>query len=405
MTVNKLEQLLERVRSIIAHHEQMEEIRGEKFNVFSILGMETKENATHSAFLRELLDPKGSHLKRTKFMELFLERYGKNEIDVSSAKVEVEHHIGTKTIDEKFEDATGGRMDIYISDKNNRTICIENKIHASEQEKQIERYCNYNRGKNTVYYLTLNGDKPESAGKFEQDKDYYLLSYRDDIVNWLQLCMKESYDSPILRETIKQYILLINKLTNTMDSNGQKELFNLILKNHEEAKIIAENYEQAVGPVLDCFRNDLKEQLSTQLTDKYNLYLGKEDVTNKYSNLWIKIKGKNEVKFFFGISSFSIGNNITLRLGILSVNGYEDCLKIFKKDSNWWYSVEEFKPFIYNGTEYSVMLNESSVIKMIKFNAEFRVKLLEHIVNETLAYLEIYHDKVDRCLEPLPKPE
>jgi hypothetical protein len=141
------------------------------------------------------------------------------------------------------------------------------------------------------------------------------------------------------------------------------------------------------------------------LTDKYNLYLGKEDVTNKYSNLWIKIKGKNEVKFFFGISSFSIGNNITLRLGILSVNGYEDCLKIFKKDSNWWYSVEEFKPFIYNGTEYSVILNESSVIKMIKFNAEFRDKLLEHIVNETLAYLEIYHDKVDRCLEPLPKPE
>lgn len=45
--------------------------KGELFNTFSILKMETAENKTHSNFIAELLNPKGSHLKGSIFLERF----------------------------------------------------------------------------------------------------------------------------------------------------------------------------------------------------------------------------------------------------------------------------------------------------------------------------------------------
>lgn len=45
---------------------------GENFNIFSILKMESKENDTHSAFLGELLNPNGSHLKEDLFLSAFV---------------------------------------------------------------------------------------------------------------------------------------------------------------------------------------------------------------------------------------------------------------------------------------------------------------------------------------------
>ena len=45
--------------------------RGEYFNIFSVLRLETKEVRLHSAFLAELLNPEGSHGLGKQFLELF----------------------------------------------------------------------------------------------------------------------------------------------------------------------------------------------------------------------------------------------------------------------------------------------------------------------------------------------
>ena len=353
--------------------------------------METKENATHSAFLCEMLNPKGSHLKGNLFLKLFLECVHNQELDVESACVKVEHVIGTRDDQNK----TGGRVDIYIWDKMNNTICIENKINALEQNAQIERYCKHNPGKNTVYYLTKFGDQPTSAGSFVQDQNYYSLSYQNDIANWLRLCMKEAYDAPILRESIKQYLLLINKLTHTMDSKEQEELFNLILRNHEEATIIAANYRQAVGQVLDKFRNDLYNALLVKLKDKYNIYLSNEDVYRKWSIIWLKIKGKHESRMFFGISSFAIDEVESLRIGIFTMNANDpDNSALGQKETNWWYELKNFSDF--KGAK--VKLNDSETIKRLKFENGFWIGLMEQIVSETTDYLEEQHNKVDKLL-------
>ena len=67
-TTANIERMLKGAKVIWNQQEEIKRLKGEHFNIFSVLNMETRENATHSAFLGELLNPKGSHL----FGSLFL---------------------------------------------------------------------------------------------------------------------------------------------------------------------------------------------------------------------------------------------------------------------------------------------------------------------------------------------
>jgi hypothetical protein len=144
--------LLNKVRTIVKHHKELTEAKGELFNIYNILNLQTKEVRTHSAFIATLLNPRGTHLMKNQFLNIFLKmlpnKLLKNHIDLVSAEVIIEFHINP--INNKLK--TGGRIDILIKDNNGNTISIENKIEAGDQKHQIERYCNYNKDKNKVIY-------------------------------------------------------------------------------------------------------------------------------------------------------------------------------------------------------------------------------------------------------------
>ena len=70
--LENIKTLLHNTSRIVKHQEEIKALRGENFNIFSILKMESKENATHSAFLGELLNPDGSHLLKNIFLKHFL---------------------------------------------------------------------------------------------------------------------------------------------------------------------------------------------------------------------------------------------------------------------------------------------------------------------------------------------
>src|SRR5688572_19048301 len=107
--------LLQTTKKIAEHQEEIKRLRGESFNVFSILKMESRENETHSAFLGELLNPFGSHLKGVLFLQLFLETIEyKGQFDLHSASVQLEKSVGARNNELKI----GGRVDIYIYDDN-----------------------------------------------------------------------------------------------------------------------------------------------------------------------------------------------------------------------------------------------------------------------------------------------
>jgi hypothetical protein len=265
--MDNIQNLFTQTKTILQHQKEAEILRGESFNIFSVLSMEGNENKTHSAFLKELLDPNGSHLQGTKFLELFLNTIGHEGLDVGSAKVKVEHNVGKVNLTEK----TGGRIDIYIWDAHGNMVSIENKIWAKDQEAQVERYVNHKTDKNSVYYLTLHGGDPSDASKGElnSDEDFYNLSYKDDIRGWLELCQKEAADIPILRESIKQYIILIKKLTNTMDDKSAQQLQELITANYNEAKAIATNLQLVENNLYLSFFEELRVKIQTELGEDW----------------------------------------------------------------------------------------------------------------------------------------
>lgn len=303
--VKKTTSLLQQTKLIVDTQQKMSVLRGENFNVFSILKMERKENETHSAFLEELLNPNGTHLMGNVFLRLFLEEITYKHIayfDMESAETQVEYHISKRDNTTK----EGGRIDILIKDKNNLTISIENKIDAGDQEHQIERYTNYNKNKNTVYYLTKYGTPAStySKGALIENEAYFCISYKDTIKNWLENCLKEATNQPILRESIKQYIVLIRKITNTMENTLEKQLNKLMMSNYAEAAYISSNFESLKDYIKDSTRNKIIEVTNLKISDKslgYRVENGSK-VTSKYAQIWIK-KGAHD--FYYGVESFS----------------------------------------------------------------------------------------------------
>jgi len=215
--------------------------RGENFNIFNDLGFMSDEVHLHSMFLANLLSPKGRHGQRGKFLEAFLKMLQKSfpaisadslELDTAIASVDVEKYIGRQT------DSEGGRIDIYLSD-GKHSIIIENKIYAGDQHHQMQRYWNYGLAQKrddteksfVLIYLTLDGCSPskESLGEDLNENDIVCLSYKSDIRGWLDRCVELASRTPLVRETINQYINTIDILTNNVMEDN-KELLDILSK-------------------------------------------------------------------------------------------------------------------------------------------------------------------------------
>jgi len=87
-----MEHLLQNTHKIVDHNHKLTIARGEHFNLFSILGIESRENKTHSAFLAEMLDPKGSHLKNEVFLKLFLQVVVKELNEQNSKEIKLKEN-------------------------------------------------------------------------------------------------------------------------------------------------------------------------------------------------------------------------------------------------------------------------------------------------------------------------
>lgn len=237
MDIKNCQSLLKEITAIRKLYEKLEELNGDKFNIFNILGLTTNEVRTHSAFLGEILNPKGTHSFKDAFLKELLLKLEIRDFDSSSANVQVEKHVGFFN-EEKTE---GGYIDILITDKNNKSIIIENKVYAGDQENQLLRYFNY--GKKycksfTLIYLTLDGKR---ASDFSvntlSESDYICISYSDDIINWLTRCREIAVNQPVLRETFNQYIHLLKQLTDqTINTQMKDAIVNKIVSDEDNLR-------------------------------------------------------------------------------------------------------------------------------------------------------------------------
>ena len=324
--MKELETLLKKVRQITDKYEEIAYLKGENFNLFNILDRRSDEVKSHSAMLAELINPKGSHGMKDKFLKLFIEMLnGKFDPNIHYNQnndfkcISLENREDTKPLVEFYigdisEDKTeGGRIDLLLTNKD-YNICIENKIYAKDQYFQLRRYYNYlnkDTSKNNILiYLTLDGKEAskESTKKsgengdkdlLSNDKDYFCLSYEKDILSWLQNCYHASIEFPILRESLKQYINLIKSLTNQLTSNEMaEEVHKAILSDIESAENIANEFNDAIK----VYSNKLKEKIANKL--KVNLPDAFIEIkeTNSFSSISIWFETE---KLHIGVESFS----------------------------------------------------------------------------------------------------
>jgi hypothetical protein len=192
-------------------HEYNRNLAGD-FNLFSLLGVERFEVATHSAFLGALLNPQGTHGQMSLFLETFLRHFSeKFGHPFPTPNDDIEK--ATWYVDKEKVTAFGN-LDLVISCPDLEfLLMIENKIGAVEQHDQLKRYAKWmdsqqnNFNSRILIYLTPRGDEAASANGCE----YYPLSYHEDIKSWLEKSYGE-IQAPRVKDAILQYLQVLKNL-------------------------------------------------------------------------------------------------------------------------------------------------------------------------------------------------
>ena len=350
--------LFGQVNSLISKYKKVNELTGEHFNVFRILKLESSEVRMHSAFIAELLNPKGSHGQKDVFLKLFIKSFCFKgaEIDTGSCTVEIEKHVGFIN-DDRTE---GGRIDIFIGDKQNNNVIIENKIYAGDQYNQLVRYHQHSEHAD-ILYLTLEGSEPNinSYGILKNGEHFKCISYKSNIIEWLEACRKECAVLPIIRESITQYINLIKYLTNqTLNHTMQEELSEIIKNNLEAAISIHANIDKALDKVSMEFGNNLEQEFEKRNLNCYYRINFKERYTGiwiskpewKYINIGFQFQNYDK-DMIYGFSckkdpkAHPISDELQKLLKALPYNN--------KKNNDWWPWFNDVEPSFKNWHDFN----------------------------------------------------
>ena len=195
--------------------------RPKPFNVFSVLRSTSDEVNLHSRFLHALLEYVDPLTNRRENLKEFVS----NVLDLKSFE------IGHTSVWREWNN-----IDLLISNRR-EAVVIENKIWAGDQPQQLQKYRNtlidqgYAAQSIHLVYLTPYGHEPSVQSTVEIPvEQVQLVSYREDLRDWLIGCQRRAYDDPGLRESIAQYIRLILSMTNNdYEAEHMDELKKLLL--------------------------------------------------------------------------------------------------------------------------------------------------------------------------------
>lgn len=332
MDFSETKELLKKVEPVISKtrkEQEQKENSGECFNTFKILGVQKNEVRLHSAFLSEILNPSAVHGLGDYFLKPFVRDIAKIEIelDTKNAEVSVEQSIGAISEDGK----NGGRFDIAIKFNNpDYLILIENKIDAGDQISQLQRYNNYakkNYKENyKILYLTVDGHNPSRLSLGNSNVPYSCISYKKDIKNWLKKCIEKIETRPFVDISVRQYIDVIEELTNTeLEDNMEKEIIKMLYsKENIELVKTADNFAKiweekdlTISRIIaeklrrDGF-SDNGGQLCKKLDNKLELYFEYENCSPNFGfKTQNRFENKKQLKQILesaGCSEFSKSN-------------------------------------------------------------------------------------------------
>ena len=348
-----------------------------RFNLLSIIEKDRDEAHIHSKVLYNLLSQNWGKIDKETFLTLFLKEIGIEDEIIYNEKWEVSRE---KVFD---LDTIKGRLDFEIKSKDYIYI-IEMKIDAGDQPEQLMRYQKFAKEqhkKYKIFYLTLDGHNASKKSVGEEDSEeikkveYTNISFKEEILNWLEKCLDLVKGKENKSTCINQYIASINKILGEKNTKIKDN----ILKSSEDIKnaiTIYKKLNENLQKVLESFFEELNKKLKNKLKDitpkpiynesyikdYYNYTLDK--IPQDYPGLYIVLaenKSKNSNHYRF-VLKLELSPELTA------------CFGFIKNDDD----IKETVPFVYFS---QVKKNSSGLynkcIKGIK-NLELEDKLIEN---------------------------
>lgn len=390
---NKLIEINGKIETI----EEISRHKGDKFNIFSILGIQRREVETHSFLLYELINPNGSHYQGNLYLDIFikevLEIY---DFELDDAKVVRE----TLTDDGKYIDFTISNDTYYIA--------IEMKIYSKENGNQLDNYKAFldsipNKEKR-LYYLTLLGDKADKS-KIEEDK-YIRISFLKHISNFIEKSVEQIKNPPTIKEILVQYQKTIKNITN--QSTGEfSEMIEVLVKEPnivKAATILSQELPYLWAKREVIFWKELAKKLENYLEDKkdwnlvQDIFLRKDGNIDTDKNIINKIVKMTLFKWrgFYikkGDFHFSIylGTNTGLFYDLIKNNKQNEINIIAQKIDFTEIYQENNEYTIYKHTSQKNGLNfskDSESPTYDVFDDEKLEQIVDYIYNEIVGYMD-----------------
>ena len=290
MNQNTLSTMLADITATRQRSEFLRKYKGYGFNLIRLLGAETDE-VKICRLLYELLSPDGCHGQGSKFLELFylmvLKQTEFSEAEIAASIVEREHATKKKR-----------RVDLFIKVGAYR-FPIEVKIYAGDQINQCKDYfalAAAPAGKErTMYYLTLDGHKPSNDSLGIANGIHVIpLSFKHDIIPWLEACAKEVLDTARLRESILQMKQVLEEVCGIMEEKAGTDISSVLRKSYDNFKsadaipaVLLTMKRELLANVLHEIELKVTEQTKkTRIIDCINSSSDKERLNVTYINKW-----------------------------------------------------------------------------------------------------------------------
>ena len=362
--------------------------------------------------------------------ELKNKNYGKKFIEIFFEKLEIQvFNYENVYVFSEYSKGINGRIDILLEfskGKEKKAIIIENKIYAEDQIGQLNRYYysminkNYSNDELKIVYLTLDGSEPDeesTKGLSKEAKEkIVIISYKENIIGWIDNCIKEVAEVPIMRETLIQYKSLLKKITGKEDKKMIKEIEKLVLSNNEYLKMIYkidytllreikidlqfkfwEKLEEKLNEIAIKKKMKLENRLeypnlhySIDLIKNYSkkkffglMYFIKE-IENR-GKLYLRIEVEDRVYYGFRI----INNNGKSNFNMIDNYLEKEFKELNFKRTDWWLGLKyisnfenlnEFIDFKYFNENLAILLNNDKKLeKLVKYISEDIEDTLDHI--------------------------
>ena len=263
MEDKKYEKFFQEIKEFLAE-QKLQRLRGlNDYNILKVVRSPNEEVGLHSRFLHSFLDINGEHYQNDLFVNIFI----KNVLKLND--------FG-RVLRVKREDLTDKNRRIDFTIKSEKYfIGIEMKIDADDQEQQIYDYHKFLEGVKTdnqkviIYYLTKYGVEASEKSYIKGDEkiEYKQISFKKDILKWIEECQKEVENITNLNYALKEYKEIVKIITEEKKEKVMNLVEKILEKENEDWLEIAEEIHKAYPKIMKIKTKEILEDIKKLYND------------------------------------------------------------------------------------------------------------------------------------------